>query len=127
MINKREYPSSIVIDLDQTICFSESGDYINALPNNEVIAKLREMKNLGFSIVIYTARNMRTFAGNLGKINVHTLPTIIKWLDKYNVPYDEIMVGKPWPGPQGFYVDDKAIRPNEFINLSLQDINKLIC
>ena len=127
MINKREYPSSIVIDLDQTICFSESGDYMNALPNNEVIAKLREMKNLGFSIVIYTARNMRTFAGNLGKINVHTLPTIIKWLDKYNVPYDEIMVGKPWPGPQGFYVDDKAIRPNEFINLSLQDINKLIC
>ena len=127
MINKREYPSSIVIDLDQTICYSESGDYMNALPNNEVIAKLREMKNLGFSIVIYTARNMRTFAGNLGKINVHTLPTIIKWLDKYNVPYDEIMVGKPWPGPQGFYVDDKAIRPNEFINLSLQDINKLIC
>ena len=127
MINKRDYPSSIVIDLDQTICFSESGDYMNALPNNEVIAKLREMKNLGFSIVIYTARNMRTFAGNLGKINVHTLPTIIKWLDKYNVPYDEIMVGKPWPGPQGFYVDDKAIRPNEFINLSLQDINKLIC
>ena len=127
MINKREYPSSIVIDLDQTICFSESGDYINALPNNEVIAKLREMKNLGFSIVIYTARNMRTYAGNLGKINVHTLPTIIKWLDKYNVPYDEIILGKPWPGPQGFYVDDKAIRPNEFINLSLQDINKLIC
>ena len=126
MINKREYPSSIVIDLDQTICFSESGDYMNALPI-EVIAKLEEMKNLGFSIVIYTARNMRTFAGNLGKINVHTLPTIIKWLDKYNVPYDEIMVGKPWPGPQGFYVDDKAIRPNEFINLSLQDINKLIC
>ena len=44
MKNKHEYPSSIVIDLDQTICFSESGDYINALPNDEVIAKLREMK-----------------------------------------------------------------------------------
>ena len=85
------------------------------------------MKRKGFSVVIYTARNMRTFSGNVGKINVHSLPTIIEWLDKHDVPYDEIIVGKPWPGPRGFYVDDKAIRPDEFVNLPLEDINKLIC
>ena len=127
MIEKEELPSSIVIDLDQTLCFSESGNYAKALPNINVIQKLREMKRKGFSVVIYTARNMRTFSGNVGKINVHSLPTIIEWLDKHDVPYDEIIVGKPWPGPRGFYVDDKAIRPDEFVNLPLEDINKLIC
>ena len=29
-------------------------------------------------------------------------------------------------GNDGFYVDDKAIRPDEFINLSFSDINKLV-
>lgn len=127
MIQRDELSSSIVIDLDQTLCFSESGNYANALPNNDVIEKLKEMKEMGFSIVIFTARNMRTFSGNVGKINIHTLPTIIQWLDEYDVPYDEIVVGKPWPGPRGFYVDDKAIRPNEFMSLSIEEINRLIC
>ena len=127
MIQRDELPSSIVIDLDQTLCFSESGNYANALPNDDVIKKLKEMKEMGFSIVIFTARNMRTFSGNVGKINIHTLPTIIQWLDEYDVPYDEIVVGKPWPGPRGFYVDDKAIRPNEFVSLSIEEINRLIC
>ncbi|HFM3427384.1 TPA: capsular biosynthesis protein, partial [Escherichia coli] len=45
--------------------------------------------------------------------------------EKNNVPYDEIYVGKPWCGHEGFYVDDKAIRPNEFVNLSYNEIKKL--
>ena len=35
------------------------------------------------------------------------------WVAKNKVP-DEIIVGKPWPSFGGFYVDDKAIRLNEF-------------
>ncbi|HAN2428273.1 TPA: capsular biosynthesis protein, partial [Escherichia coli] len=54
-----------------------------------------------------------------------TLPIIVEWLEKNNVPYDEIYVGKPWCGHEGFYVDDKAIRPNEFVNLSYNEIKKL--
>lgn len=48
---------------------------------------------MGFSIVIMTARNMRTFDGNIGKINIHTLPVIIDWLNENNIPYDEVIVG----------------------------------
>jgi capsule biosynthesis phosphatase len=65
-------------------------------------------------------------AGNLGLINVHTLPVIIEWLDKNKVPYDEIFVGKPWCEEGGFYVDDKSIRPDEFITMDLEQIYKLI-
>lgn len=116
----------LIMDLDGTITSGESGSYSEATPQQDVVAKMREYKALGFELVISTARNMRTYEGNVGKINVHTLPVIIEWLDKHDIPYDEIIVGKPWCGFEGFYVDDKSIRPSEFTNLSLDEINALL-
>ena len=69
---------------------------------------------------------MRTYEGNVGQINIHTLPTITKWLDKYDVPYDEVLVGKPWCGHEGFYIDDRAVRPSEFNSMSFEEITALI-
>lgn len=54
------------------------------------------------------------------------MPTIITWLQKHDVPYDEIIIGKPWCGYDGFYVDDKAIRPSEFISLNYEQIKELL-
>lgn len=115
----------LIFDLDDTICSTVNQDYSNAVPNKNLIAKLREYKENGFEIIINTSRNMRTFKGNEGKINKNTLPIIISWLDKHDVPYDEIYVGKPWCGFEGFYIDDKSIRPNEFTELSYEQILEL--
>lgn len=117
---------TLVLDLDDTICFTNNSDYKNSIPNLPLIEKIRQYKKRGFSIVISTSRNMRTYEGSIGKINANTLPVIIEWLSKNDVPYDEIIVGKPWCGFEGFYVDDKAIRPDEFINLSYEDITKIV-
>lgn len=118
---------TIVIDLDDTITTHCADLAYNAQkPNAQVVARLREYRAKGFRISIHTARNMRTHNGNIGLINAQTLPVIVDWLDRHNVPYDEIHVGKPWCGDGGFYVDDKAIRPDEFVNLSLQQIDALI-
>ena len=87
---------------------------------------MREYKENGFKIVIHSARNMRTYDGNLGLINANTLSVVIRWLDENEVPYDEILMGKPWCGFDGFYVDDKAIRPNEFKELTYQQIKELL-
>lgn len=81
---------------------------------------------MGFEIVLATARNMRTHAGNIGKINAKTLPVLIDWLDRHSVPYDEIWTGKPWNGNDGFYIDDNAVRPDEFKNLSYTEIKDLL-
>ena len=116
----------IVIDLDGTLTEKETSDYEGVRPNIEVVEMLRNYKNDGFEVVIATSRNMRTYEGNVGKINVHTLPTIIDWLNRHDVPYDEIIVGKPWCGFDGFYVDDKSIRPSEFASMSYAEIRALL-
>lgn len=116
----------LIMDLDETICETKDSNYAESMPVLGIIERLQEYKEAGFDIVIYTSRNVRTFEGNLGKISAHTLPIIIDWLRKHQVPYDEIYVGKPWCGHEGFYVDDKAIRPKEFLENSHEQIMNLL-
>ena len=116
----------LIFDLDDTLCTTQNGDYANAQPITEVVEKLREYHRQGFTIVINTSRNMRTYQGNIGAINKNTLPIITEWLDRHAIPYDELYVGKPWCGFEGFYVDDKAIRPDELVKLSYTEICQLL-
>lgn len=69
---------------------------------------------------------MRSFGNSVGKINAFTLPVIIDWLARHDIPYDEIHVGKPWCGEDGFYVDDRAIRPDEFSALGYDEVRALL-
>jgi capsule biosynthesis phosphatase len=117
---------NLVIDIDKTLTLGDNKDYSLVSPNLRIINKVIEYKNNGFNIILFTARNMRTHENNVGKITAKTLPIIFKWLEKHNVPFDEIYVGKPWCGNDGFYVDDKAIRANEFVEKSYEEITKLI-
>lgn len=116
----------LIFDLDDTLCTTQDGDYANSQPINEVVEKLREYHRQGFTIIINTSRNMRTYQGNIGAINKNTLPIIIDWLARHDIPYDELYVGKPWCGFEGFYVDDKAIRPDELVKLSYAEICQLL-
>ena len=117
---------NIVIDLDHTLTVDDPAEYQDKPPRHDVIETLRWYKEQGFKITIFTSRNMRTYEGNVGLINVKTLPVIHRWLEKHQVPFDEILVGKPWCGFDGFYVDDKAIRPSEFNRLSYAEIQELL-
>lgn len=117
---------NIVIDLDGTLTIDSDNSYPNKPVNIDVVNRLREYKSLGFKITILTSRNMRTYEGNIGKMNIHTLPVIIDWLDRHEIPYDEVVLGKPWCGFEGFYIDDKSIRPSEFASLNYDQIKKLL-
>ena len=116
----------LVVDLDNTITMGDVADYSKVKPNKKMVIKLLQYQKKGWEIVIYTSRNMRTYKGNVGKINLNTVPIITKWIQENNVPCDELVVGKPWCGEQGFYIDDRAIRPDEFLELSEVTIKKLI-
>jgi capsule biosynthesis phosphatase len=116
----------LIVDLDDTISITVNGDYENSLPILNVIEKLKEYKKNGFEIVISSSRNMRTYESNVGKINIFTLPNIINWLEKNEVPFDEVYIGKPWCGFDGFYIDDKSIRPSEFAKYTYEEIQDLL-
>ena len=118
---------TIVIDLDGTLTVTGSAEaYPDLLPNLAVVAQLRRYAAAGFRIAIMTARNMRSFNNSIGRINAETLPVVVDWLKRHDVPFDEIHVGKPWCGEAGFYVDDRAIRPSEFVALDLPAITALL-
>ena len=119
-------PNKLVVDLDDTLSYTIDGDYVNSKPIVPVIDMLKKYKEKGFQIVIHSSRQMRTYNGQLGQINIHTLPNIINWLDKNGVPYDEIILGKPWCGFDGWYIDDKAIRPSEFLNMTQDEIEEML-
>jgi capsule biosynthesis phosphatase len=116
----------LILDLDNTICKASDGNYQDALVIPGMIDRLKEYQSEGFQIIFYTSRNIRTFEGNIGKITAFTLPIIVDWLNKNSIPYDEIYIGKPWCGEEGFYVDDRAIRPSEFLSLNRQEIINLL-
>ena len=123
-IQRRNITDKIIIDLDKTLCHSVNKNYPEAKPNIKIIENIHKYKDQ-YRIVIFTSRNMKTYKSNIDLIK-NTLPIIIKWLNTHNVFYDEIIVGKPWCGENGFYVDDKSVRPDEFQNLHLSEITKLI-
>lgn len=118
----------IVIDIDGTLCEIKKREqnYLDVKPKEKVLRKLKQMKEEGFYIILYTARQMRTYEGNLGRINANTGKQIFQWLEKYEIEFDEIYFGKPWCGKSGFYVDDKTIRPSEFEKLSYEEIMILL-
>ncbi|MCJ2184183.1 capsular biosynthesis protein [Novosphingobium sp. 1949] len=117
---------SIVMDLDGTLTIEDPArSYSEVEPNWPVVEQVRAYKAKGFKVIIFTARQMRTHAGSVGKINATTLPVAIEWLNRHEIPFDEIHVGKPWPEHDGFYVDDRAIRPEEFLRLSHEEIMTL--
>jgi capsule biosynthesis phosphatase len=116
----------IIIDLDGTIASAKSDSYEDCLVITAVADRIRFYKGLGFIISIHTSRNMNSFLNNVGKITAVTVPIISDWLNKHDIPYDEIWIGKPWCGNDGFYVDDRSIRPDEFISMSYDQIVNLI-
>ena len=119
---------TFILDIDGTICpiKQKSETYEELVPYPEMLEKIRYYKEHGAKIVLFTSRNMNSYQGNIGLINAHTAKVLLNWLDKWEIPYDEIIYGKPWPGHEGFYVDDRAVRPNEFLRYSPEEL-KQIC
>lgn len=118
---------TFIIDIDGTICpiKDKTESYESIEPNEEMVQQIRQYKENGAYIVLFTSRNMNTYNGQIGLINANTAIIMTKWLEKHNIPYDEIIYGKPWPGHFGFYVDDRSVRPDEFLKYTPEELEKI--
>lgn len=81
-------------------------DYTTVKPIEKNIKFLKYLKQFGNTIIIYTARRMKTHNGNIGKINADIGKVTFETLEKFNIPYDEIYFGKPYAD---VYIDDLAL------------------
>lgn len=100
---------TLIVDIDKTICHKQDQDeYSDAIPDNKVCNALRKANDEGVYIILFTSRNMRSFKGSIGLINKITAPILLKWLNDFNIPFDEIYFGKPW-GNSVQYIDDKSL------------------
>lgn len=101
--------SRICIDLDGVICEMRKEDekYEELKPVNGSIDKIKQLKQVGHYIIIYTARRMKTHNANTAKVIADIGKITLDWLDRHNIPYDEIVFGKPWAD---IYIDDNGFR-----------------
>lgn len=114
---------TLVIDIDHTICIPNDSatdtfeKYGKAEPIQKMIDAIRVAKESGFKIVLFTARRMATHNGNINKVIEDVGDLTKTWLKDNKVPYDELLFGKP---NAVYYVDDKAMLPNQFIDLIMK-------
>ena len=98
----------IVFDLDGVICELKkpSESYADVIPKNDVIEKMRDLKEDGHYLIIHTGRHMRTCNGDVSEVIEKIGKITEDWLKKWKVPYDELIFGKPHAD---IYIDDLGI------------------
>lgn len=123
--NEKIKPLRICFDLDNTLVSYPKipNDYSSVLPLENNINFLRYLKTFGNTIIIYTARRMKTHGGNVGKICADVGKLTIDTLEKFNIPYDELYFGKPYAH---FYIDDLAVNAYSNIQKELGYYNDFI-
>lgn len=126
-MSKKYDEMTFVMDIDGTICpIKEKNEkYEDLIPYEDIVSRMRYYHDEGARIVLYTSRNMNSYNGNIGLINKYTADVLNTWLKKWDIPYDEIVFGKVWPGHKGFYVDDRTIRPDEFLNKDIDELSRI--
>ena len=104
--NKLRY----VFDLDNTLVTYPviPKDYTSVLPIKKMIDLVVHLKSKGNYIIIYTARRMATHGHNVGAVIKDIGRITFDTLEKFNIPYDELVFGKPLGD---IYIDDRAYNP----------------
>ena len=106
----------LIVDLDNTITIDSSSlDYAAKKLNAEVALAIKNAAKLQIETTIFSSRNMKTFNGDLEKIESVTRPIAENWLQEKQIKYSELILGKPWCGKEGWYVDDKNLNIEEFV------------
>jgi capsule biosynthesis phosphatase len=99
----------ICVDLDGVICKLKlpGQTYAELEPVEGAVEKMRALRAAGHSVIIFTARHMKTCGGNAALALARQGSVTFEWLARHGVPYDEIFFGKPHAD---VYIDDNALR-----------------
>lgn len=106
-------PKIIAFDLDDVICFRPVGyehlgplKYDYCQPNLNIVQIINELYDEGNKIVIYTARGMSQFNGDVSLIYSNLYSRTINQLNDWGLKYNQLVMGKIH---YDLLVDDKAL------------------
>lgn len=104
----------ICFDIDNTLFEyrKPTETYANCKPIEHMVEFVRQLHEHGHTIILYTARGMKTYKSNVGEVIRHNAMDTISRLEECKVPYDELYFGKPHAD---LYIDDRAFNP--YMNL----------
>ena len=98
----------LIVDCDGVIADKDHGGiYANAGPLQHGIDQVNKLYDMGFEIVLYTARYGDREKGNMHRQYERGYIEWIKWLDDHGVKYHHAHMGKL---AGVMYIDDKAAR-----------------
>ena len=111
-------------DIDNTICENKFGDmtYADVKPFPEAVETIRWLKSEGHTIILHTARHMKTCGGNQGKVLARQGKTLLDWLDRWEIPYDELW----WSKPHADLIVDDAVHRHTDWTTTLEAIKHRI-
>ena len=100
----------ICVDLDNTLVTYPSvpGDYSTVRPIHSTIELIQRLSSEGHTIILHTARRMLTHKHNIGAVIKDIGRITFDTLEKFNIPYDELIFGKPIAD---VYIDDRSVNP----------------
>ena len=98
----------VCIDIDGTICETDSSkEYAEVSPIRGARVALIALKQEGHHIILFTARHMKTCKGDADLAENKQRGTLEWWLGYHEIPYDELIFGKPYAD---IYIDDKGYK-----------------
>lgn len=108
---------TIAFDLDDVLCFRPKGyehlgpsKYNYCYPIEENIELVNSLYDDGYKIVIYTARGMSQFNGNVTEIYSQLYSQTIKQLNSWGLKYHQLVMGKIH---YDVLIDDKVLNSYE--------------
>jgi len=118
---------TIAFDLDDVICYRPKGyehlgpnKYDYCEPDQSVIDLVNFLYEDGNKIVIYTARGMSQYKGNVALIYSELYSKTIQQLDNWGLKYNQLVMGKIH---YDVLIDDKALNSSE---LTKQNVKKFL-
>jgi len=118
---------TIAFDLDDVLChrpnqFEELGPskYSYCVPNDEMIEMANSLYDEGHKIVIYTARGMSQFNGNVTEVYSQLYTKTLKHLGEWGLKYHQLVMGKIH---YDIFIDDKAVNS---LNITKETITQFL-
>ena len=108
---------TIAFDLDDVLCFRPKGyehlgpsKYNYCYPIEENVQLVNSLYDEGYKIVVYTARGMSQFNGNVTEIYSQLYSQTIKQLNSWGLKYHQLVMGKIH---YDVLIDDKVLNSYE--------------